>query len=70
MHDRDATIPAKANFYEVSAEWMQACGKGTEAKVFQIHRIRGRLPGGGIVVDLLDSNNLWTIIHPWRGKPV
>ena len=66
----DAVIPANANFYEVSAEWMRACGKGTEAKVFPIHRVRGRLLGGALVVDVLDGDRLWTVIHPWRGRPV
>ncbi len=68
--DREAEIPASANFYEVSAEWMRACGKGTEAKVFPIHRVRGRLLGGALVVDVLDGDRLWTVIHPWRGRPV
>jgi hypothetical protein len=70
MTDHDANIPEKANHYEVSAAWMKACGKGTEAKVFPIHRVRGRLPGGAIVLDVLDGERLWTVIHPWRGRPV
>lgn len=68
MTDR-IQIPENANFVEVSAEWIQKCGKGESAKIFPIHRIRGRLPGGAVVVDILEyDERVWTVILPWRGR--
>lgn len=61
-------IPPNANFVEISADWMIACGKGNEARTFPIHSIRGRTPGGAVVVDVVDNNVKWTVILPWRGK--
>lgn len=62
-------IPDNANFVTVTAEWMRACGKGTEAKTFPIHAIRGRTPGGAVVVEVVETEGrLWTVILPWRGQ--
>lgn len=62
-------IPNNANFVTVTAEWMKACGKGEEAKTFPIHRIRGRTPGGAVIIEVIEPDwRIWTVILPWRGK--
>lgn len=53
--------------FEVSAEWMKACGKGDEAKVFDVIRTYDRrlIP----FADLDEGNGrVWTVITEWRGR--
>lgn len=54
--------------YEVSAEWMKACGKGDQAKVFRV--IRSYELGGWVFADLDDDGRVWTVMTAWRGRYV
>jgi hypothetical protein len=53
--------------YEVSAEWMKACGRGDKAKVFPVLRINGNGNITAVVVDLGNGRE-WTLIAEWRGR--
>jgi hypothetical protein len=51
--------------YEVSAEWMWACGRGDTATRFTVVRLRG------IVAELdVGERKPWTVIVPWRGRMI
>ncbi len=54
------------NKFEVSADWMKACGLGDEAKAFNVIRSyeRGFLP----FVDLDRDGIEWTVCAEWRGR--
>lgn len=54
-------------YYEVSAQWMKACGYGEEAKAFPVIRtyMAGHLP---FVVVRLDNGRAWDLCAEWRGK--
>lgn len=52
--------------YEVSADWMLACGKGKVAKVFRVIRTYER--GGWCFADLDDDGREWTVNTEWRGR--
>jgi hypothetical protein len=55
--------------YEVSAEWMKACGKGDEAKVFRV--IRSYEAGGWPFVVLDEGEGReWIVMAAWRGRYV
>jgi len=55
------------SFFEVSASWMKACGKGDEAKVFPVLRswMAGHLPF--VEVELEDGRK-WEVCAEWRGR--
>lgn len=52
--------------FEVSAEWMQACGYGSEAKAFSI--IRTWNEGNLLFVEVDKEGHPWTLIATWRGR--
>lgn len=57
-------------FFEVSADWMRACGFGEEARVFPVLRVYKR---GGLNFADLDAPNFsdskpWPVITNWRGR--
>lgn len=58
---------ATQRFYEVSAEWMQACGFGDSARVFPVLKIND--PIRGLTVISVDRGNglAWDVIAEWRG---
>lgn len=54
-------------FYEVSAEWMAACGYGNEARVFPVER--SWMAGGWPIIAVrLDNGREWVIMAAWRGR--
>jgi hypothetical protein len=57
--------------YEVSADWLKACGYGTgeAAQAFPVVRsyMAGHLP---MVVVRLDNAREWEVIASWRGRYV
>ena len=52
--------------FEVSADWMKACGKGNEAKRFRV--IRTWDAGLLAFAELDDNGHPWTVNTEWRGK--
>ena len=60
----------KERYFEVSAEWMKACGRGNEARIFKVLETSTNLIGGqgfdGFVV-VEDGNYTWTLAFA-RGK--
>lgn len=61
-----------ARRFEVSAEWMKACGRGNEPGVFEI--IREYKRGNWTFIDVVDwvapdgTVYTWTILTNWRGR--
>lgn len=57
--------------YEVSADWLKACGlgNGEAAQAFPVVRsyMAGHLP---MVVVRLDNGREWEVIASWRGRYV
>jgi hypothetical protein len=62
---------ATENYYEVSADWLKACGlgNGEAAQTFPVVRsyMAGHLP---MVVVRLDNGREWEVIASWRGRYV
>jgi hypothetical protein len=58
--------------FEVSAEWMKACGKGNSAKVFDVVRTVAEGRNGLTVIEISDpdTGRLWQVIPQWRGRYV
>ncbi len=58
-------------YYEVSADWLKACGygNGEQAKVFPVVRswMAAHLP---MVTVKLDDGREWDLIASWRGRYV
>ena len=56
-------------YFEVSAEWLKATGKGdgTDAKAFPVIRtyMAAHLP---MVVIKLDDGRAWELVASWRGR--
>ncbi len=54
-------------YFEVSAAWMKACGRGDEAKTFPVVRMwmAGHLP---FVAVRLDDGREWELCAEWRGR--
>lgn len=63
-------ILATTDTYEVSAEWMKACGKGTRARRYPVVRVYGQ--SGWTFVQLKDDDSFdgepWVVLANWRGK--
>lgn len=54
-------------YYEVSAAWMKACGKGDEARVYPV--LRSYELGGMPFVDVDEGyGRVWVINAAWRGR--
>lgn len=54
-------------YFEVSADWMKACGKGDEAKAFPV--IHSYMAGHLPFVDLdMGNGRTWTVCAEWRGR--
>jgi hypothetical protein len=62
---------ATEGYYEVSADWLKACGlgNGEAAQAFPVVRsyMAGHLP---MVVVQLDNGREWEVIASWRGRYV
>ena len=58
---------ARDAFFEVSAEWMAACGKGNSAKVFPVVRswMARHLPF--VTLDM-GNGHTWDVCAEWRGR--
>jgi hypothetical protein len=55
-------------FYEISAEWMNACGKGDKAKLVEVLSATNSHPHmTALTVDMGDGRT-WTVIAEWRGR--
>lgn len=54
-------------FFEVSADWMKACGKGDKAKAFPVIRswMAGHMP---FVAVRLEDGRDWELNAEWRGR--
>ena len=52
--------------YEVSAQWMKACGFGDQARVFDVIRTYQAGPMIMVVVD--HDGRPWELIASWRGR--
>ena len=53
--------------FEVSASWMQACGKGQEAKTFPV---RSTYMSGHLPFAVLEDGTVagWVVNAEWRGR--
>lgn len=54
--------------FEVSAEWMKACGRGHEAKAFPV--LRTWVTWNGVPFAALDlgDGTEWIVLTAWRGR--
>lgn len=53
--------------FEVSAQWMKACGYGDKAKVFPV--LRTYECGGWCFADLdMGNGEVWIVNTEWRGR--
>jgi hypothetical protein len=55
-------------FYEISGQWMKACGKGDQPKVVRVISASNNHPTmTALTVDMGDGHT-WTVIAEWRGR--
>ena len=61
------TTDSNENRFEVSADWMKACGKGDAAASFPVVRtyMAGHLPFA--VLDM-GNGHTWEVCAAWRGR--
>lgn len=53
-------------YFEVAAEWLAACGIGTEARDFRVIRTYER--GGWLFATLDNDGSEWDVLTQWRGR--
>ena len=54
--------------YEVSVDWLKACGMGEEARVFPV--IRSWKASWTTMAELDTPNGPWIVLANWRGRYV
>lgn len=55
-------------FYEISGDWMKACGRGSEPRIVPILEASNNHPTmTALTVDMGDGKT-WTVIAEWRGR--